>query len=97
MIAIPFAVLLAFVSSLCHCMLGGVLITGLSAPGLILSVIFAIQLFLNFLLFDEIPTSHRRLPLNSTSNAFVDNSQLTPYISDPETAAAVVAGNHHNT
>lgn len=74
MLAIPFAVLLAFVSSLCNFMLGEVLITGLSAPGLILSVIFIIQLFLNFLLFDEIPKQNRRLPLNSTSNAFVDNS-----------------------
>ena len=74
MLAIPFAVLLAFVSSLSNFMLGEVLITGLSAPGLILSVIFIIQFFLNFLLFDEIPKQNRRLPLNSTSNAFVDNS-----------------------
>lgn len=40
MLAIPFAVLLAFSASLCHFMLGEVLVTGLSAPGLILSIIF---------------------------------------------------------
>ena len=73
MLAIPFAVLLAFCSSLCHCMLGEVYVTGLSAPGLILSIIFILQLFLNLALFDEIPTSQRRLPLNSTEGAFVDN------------------------
>ena len=55
--------------------------TALSAPGLLLTVVFLFQLFTNFLLFDEIPTAFRRLPLNMTS-AYVDNSQLTPYISN---------------
>ena len=81
-LAIPFAVLLTFLASLTHCTLGEVYVTGLSAPGFILSAFFIMQLFFNFLLFEEIPTSYRRLPLNTT-NSYVDNSQLTPYISDP--------------
>lgn len=74
----PFAVLIAYVCSLCHYKLGDLEVTGLTAPGLLLAVLFLLQLFGNFLMFDEIPPHLRRLPLNST---YADNSRLTPYVS----------------
>ena len=73
-IAIRIAVLLAYTSSLCNFTLGGLEITSLSAPGLFLTFVFIVQLFLNFLLFEEIPLTHRRIPLNTTDSAFADNS-----------------------
>jgi len=100
-LAIPFAILLSFVASLCSFTLGELEVTALSAPGLFLTIIFILQLFLNFVLFEEIPISHRRLPLGATSS-FVDNSQLTPYIasaSQPQqeqTQPARGASNHQN-
>ena len=69
----PFAVLLAFVATFCTFTIGELEVTVLSAPGLILTIIFILQLFLNFLLFEEIPISYRRLPLNTT-NSYTDNS-----------------------
>ena len=80
-LAVPFAVLLTFLCSMSSFTLGELEVTALTAPGLALTVLFLFQLFLNFLLFEEIPTSYRRLPLNTT-NSYVDNSQLTPYISN---------------
>ena len=90
-LAIPFAVLLSFIASLTHFILGSVIFTGLSTPGLILSALFILQLFVNFFLFEEIPTSYRRLPINTT-NTYVDNSQLTPYISDPAVGGNTTTG-----
>ena len=73
----------AFLASLCHFTIGYLDVTALSAPGLILTIIFITQLFLNFILFEEIPINFRRLPLNTTNSYAADNSQLTPYISNP--------------
>jgi len=81
----PFAVLLAFVCSLSNFTLGELDVTALTSPGLLLAIVFMIQLFANFLLFEEIPQSWRRLPLN-TNSIYVDSSRLTPYISQqPDT------------
>ena len=56
-------------------------VTPLSAPGLILSLVFITQLFVFFLFFEEIPLSQRRLPLGGSSSAFaVESAELTPYV-----------------
>lgn len=78
-VAIPFAVLISFLTSMCNFSFGSIEVSGVSAPGLVLTIMFITQLFLNFLLFEEIPVTYRRLPLNTT-NSYVDNSQLTPYM-----------------
>ena len=72
-LGMPFAVLLAFVASLCTFEFGDYAITALSAPGIILTFIFITQLFIYNVLFEEIPTAFRRLPLNTT-NSFVENA-----------------------
>ena len=77
-LGLPFAVLIAYLCSLMHFHIGNMPVSPLSAPGQLLTVLFVILVFLNFLLFEEIPLSHRRLPLN-TSLSITDNTQLTPY------------------
>ena len=79
-IGAPCAVLISFFCSFCDFKVGQLDVTGLTAPGILLSIVFMIQLIASFLMFEEIPQSWRRLPLN-TNNAYVDNSRLTPYIS----------------
>lgn len=79
-IGAPFAILLAYVCSLAHFTVGELNVTALTAPGLFLALLFLVQLFSNFIMFDEIPPGLRRLPLSS-SGGYVDNSRLTPYIS----------------
>ena len=81
-LAIPFAVLLTFICTFCSFSLGEFDVTALSSPGIFLAIVFLIQLFFNFMLFEEIPISHRRLPLSTTNSYIMDNSRLTPYISN---------------
>ena len=79
-IGAPFAILTAYACSFANFNVGELTVTSLTAPGLLLAILFLMQLFANFLMFDEIPPSLRRLPLSSSSG-YVDNSSLTPYIS----------------
>ena len=64
-LGMPAAILLVYALSMVNITVGGIQVTPLSACGLGLSVIFAIVVLINFLFFEEIPASRRRLAFNT--------------------------------
>ena len=80
-VAIPGAVILSYICSLCHFTLGNMVISPLSSPGFFLFLMYILMVFFNFLLFEEIPFSHRRILLLSShgdlENQNADTSQVS--------------------